>query len=525
MNHTAKRKILIPVLCLLCALLLCGCAEKVTLSSGKYPVEETTHLTAIVTPEDIALLDNLPLLESADLSGSTCIQEIFQWAQSHPGTKVRYTVPLPNGSAAEHDASALDLSGADTASLLSFAELLPCLPQVRQIDLGDASALSREAIDAIAAACPEADLRYSVSILGKELPHNTQTVDLQALSDAELDSTLPVLSLLEEPRQFTLGSDLSMGFIDTLSTAFPEVALDYSFTLYGKTVNLMDEELDFSYQELPDKGQALREVLPYFANCSFVNMDSCGISNENMAALQAEFPDVKIVWRVFFGSTYTLRTDAVKCLASKPSIGGTLYDSDMEVLKYCTDLKYVDIGHNLDLTNLDFASHLPNLEVLVIAMNVISDLSPLANCPNLEYLELNSTQINDLSALSEAKKLRHLNIGNCPNISDISPLYGLTELERLWIGCITPVPAEQVAEMQKAAPNCEIDTETYDPTGGKWRVTGYTELSLMLYAETGWLQEVLHPRYELLREQFGYAEQAYSFYYNDPTYQGPALGY
>ena len=295
--------------------------------------------------------------------------------------------------------------------------------------------------------------------------------------------------------------------------------------MLGKTVNLKDEELDFSYTELPDKGAALRQVLPYMRNCRFVNMDSCGIANEDMAALQADFPDTKIVWRVFFGRTYTLRTDAEKVLASKPSIGGALCNEDLEVLKYCTDLKYVDLGHNLDLTSMEFASYLPKLEVLVIAMNYISDISPLANCPNLEYLELNSTQVSDLSPLSGLTNLRHLNIGNCTNVSDISPLYGLTELERLWIGCINPVPPEQVAEMQKRAPDCEINTETHDPTSGGWRVTGYTELSLMLYAETGWLQEVLHPRYELLRKQFGYVEQDYSFYYNDPTYLGPALGY
>ena len=60
----------------------------------------------------------------------------------------------------------------------------------------------------------------------------------------------------------------------------------------------------------------------------------------------------------------------------------------------------------------------------------------------------------------------------------------------------------------------------YDPTTGRWRVVGYTELSLLLYDDTGWLQEVLHPRYELLREQFGYSDADFSFNYNDPLFPG-----
>jgi len=76
--------------------------------------------------------------------------------------------------------------------------------------------------------------------------------------------------------------------------------------------------------------------------------------------------------------------------------------------------------------------------------------------------------------------------------------------------------------MRGCAPDCEINTDAYDPCGGRWRVTGYTELSLQLYEETGWLQEVLHPRYELLREQFGYLTEDYSFYWKDPLYNGPS---
>jgi len=67
------------------------------------------------------------------------------------------------------------------------------------------------------------------------------------------------------------------------------------------------------------------------------------------------------------------------------------------------------------------------------------------------------------------------------------------------------VPWEQVEQMQKAAPNCEINTSVFDdPTGEKWRYNG---------------QGTWNYRYYVLRKQFGeYKDSAFSFTWNDPLY-------
>ena len=140
-------------------------------------------------------------------------------------------------------------------------------------------------------------------------------------------------------------------------------------------------------------------------------------------------------------------------------------------------------------------------------MTAITDISPLRSCPNLEYVELNSTNIADLSPLENCKGLHHLNIAGCPKIKDITPLYGLTELERLWIGRDTPVPAEQAQRMKELVPGCKVNTTTDDPHGDAWRFTRYDPEEPKYY----WV-----PRYELLREQMGYNYQEYSFYWLDP---------
>ena len=231
-----------------------------------------------------------------------------------------------------------------------------------------------------------------------------------------------------------------------------------------------------------------------------------GLSNERMQQIREQFPDIDVVWRIWFGQLYSVRTDTERILASKPSVGGLIDDSEAAKLKYCTKVKYMDLGHNEFIYDISFVRSMPDLEVFIIAMNGVSDLSPLESCPKLEYLEIFTTPVSDLSPLRNAKALRHLNISNCPNLSDISPLFGLTELERLWIGTVTPVPEEQVQQMQKNAPNCKISTSSEDPHGDYWRYTWYDENNATYH----WV-----PRYEKLREQLGYNYQEYSFYWLD----------
>ena len=84
-------------------------------------------------------------------------------------------------------------------------------------------------------------------------------------------------------------------------------------------------------------------------------------------------------------------------------------------LKYCTDVKYLDLGHNEILTDISFVRGMPDLEVAIFAINNISDAGPLADCTKLEYLEINSTNITDLTPLSNLTGLHHLNIGRCVN--------------------------------------------------------------------------------------------------------------
>lgn len=503
---------------------------RVGFASGIYPVDSTS-LTMVLQPGETELLKDFTMLTNVDFCGSTNYDEIIAWSEANPQVQVKYDIALPTGAVVSPDITSLDLSSFDSATIEKTAAMFKYLPKLESVELGvasdAASVLPAETVSAVRNALPNGEISYAFSLLGQTLTTDSDSVDLSSIKPEEVASTAALLSCLPNITNVNLGSadtnPIAWSDFASLQEACPNAEFDYSFSIYGKAVSTKTEELDFSYTELADKGAALREALPFMPKCTFVNMDSCGISNEEMAALQAEFPDKKIVWRIWFGTCYSVRTDATKILASKPSVGGQLDNSINDVLKYCTSMKHIDLGHNEAISDISFVSYMPDLETLVIAMNPLADISPLANCKKIDYLELNSTYISDLSPLAELDSLRHLNIGNCRNVTDISPLYGLKDLERLWIGATTPVPADQVATMKEKAPNIVIDTTTVDPTQGGWRYADLNYDGWVAYAKTGFFTFEYHPRYELLREQFGYASLDYSFYYKDPTYKGPQL--
>ena len=239
-------------------------------------------------------------------------------------------------------------------------------------------------------------------------------------------------------------------------------------------------------------------------------MDTCNVSDESMAEIRDEFPQAEVVWRIWFGSTnrYSVRTNVTTILASNPGIGGDMSKEYTTSLKYCTKVRYLDLGHNDKMDDISFISYMPDLEVAILSMARWKDGSYLADCPKLNYLELNTGCISDLTPLSGLTNLKDLNLCYNYALHDISPIYDL-DLDRLYLGALTPIPLDQVETYRSLHPDCEVNIQTIDPSGGKWR---RTQLNPDVYA----------PRYERLREEFNYSADpyCYSYNYNDPKYFG-----
>lgn len=505
----------LPGLCglvILCCLLLCGCTSNIKLQSGDFPAD-TTDLTAVIEAGEIDLLSGFTDLQTADFSGSTCYQEIMAWAETHPDVAVRYTVELPDGTAADNSVKELSLPGLDNGQAADLLPLLEYLPELKNVDLGMGSMLDGGEVSALVAAYPDITFEYGFTLLGQSVTLDEQALSLCGIGHSDAEELLAWLPAMKELKTVDLGDDsagLQWADIAAFQAANPNTVFEYAFTLYGKHFSLTDEEMNLSHVPVDDEGALAGQAAACMPQLRVLDMDSCGVSDEAMAEIRDALPDTEVIWRIWFGTGYSVRTNVERILASNPGRGGELTAENTVSLKYCTKVKYLDLGHNSHLSDISFVSYMPDLEALVVAMGNWSDVSPLANCPKLEYAEIQTSALNDLSPLAELKNLRHLNIAYCFALHDITPLYGLTELERLWIGCYTPIPQEQIEEMQRRAPNCSINTTTINPTEEGWRYLGYNEYGYM----------DLDPRYALLRQQFRYDEApyCYAYYENDPLY-------
>ncbi len=497
---------------------------KVTLNAGSFP-EDTQALTAVLVAGETSLLDGFKQLRSADLSGSANYEEIAAWAAQHPDVDVTYTVPLPDGTSVSSRTESLDLSGVDLAQASQLLSALPSVKTVQLGTLGEGQWTAQNA-EALRQSFPDRSFLYSLQIMGQTVDPSLETLDLSAAGADEIASVIPMLQNLTNLRTIYLGAEgssaVSWDQIDSISQACPNATLDFGFTIWGKAANLADTELNLTHIKMNDEGASVYNVLPLMHNCTYVDMDSCGVSNAAMCRIRDAYPQVKVVWRVWFGAHYSVRTDVIKILASKPSQGGMIDDGDVEALSCCTSIKYIDLGHNTDLTDCSFVRSMPDLEVAIFALTGIRDISPLAACPHLEYLEVQHTGVSDLSALQDSFELRHLNIGDS-RVSDIQALYGLTELERLYICAGHSVPEYQIEEMRRIAPNCEINTtqNREKPDEGQWRYSDHVPAEAYIqFEQNGWVgfPFVNQDRYELLREQFGYANSEYAFSWLDPLY-------
>ena len=155
--------------------------------------------------------------------------------------------------------------------------------------------------------------------------------------------------------------------------------------------------------------------------------------------------------------------------------------SDLSILKSLPNLKYLHISCCENITDVSVVGELDSLIELVLTELPVSDISQLeklnlkrlslyfmSNIKNidvirqmttLESLSLWGTGVNDITALENLKELRYLELAHTP-ITDISSIKGLIKLEVLnLIECSQPVdltPLSGLINMRELdLPPCE----------------------------------------------------------------------
>lgn len=326
------------------------------------------------------------------------------------------------------------------------------------------------------------DVEWKVTALGRVLDKNVSELDLRDMQIGGREEVEQALAFCPSVSSVELtGCSLTDEDKAALRKAYPDAGIHWDFTFFKKTVSTQEDLIDISGKEITDL-TAFRALLNNFERVGKLVMCDCKVSNADMEKLCSEYPDIRFVWKVHLGQ-WSLRTDATHFCTN--IITGNEYklkSEDIEVLKYCTDLEHLDIGHSW-VTDISALAGLTKLKTLIIISGGegVRDISPLAGMVHMQYLELFLNHITDISPLANMHELLDLNL-TFNQISDITPLLGLTQLERCWIAR-NEISEEDMKKLEEALPMCEFNFTVWASTDGGWR---------------------LHERYFEMREYFGY---------------------
>ncbi len=434
-----------------------------------------------------------------DMTGKS-YSEIEAYMTEHPKVKVTYSVTIDGGNEPlmlKKSSTAVSLeSDAQIEALLEQAEYLQNL---EQIDFGTLP-VSVDTLEGIHTAFPDAKLSYTrISVFGQELSTDVTELDWSHITSDQMDDAIKALDLFPDVTYINLidangNSKLTLDDALRFKEYNPEFTLDFAFDLFGQHVTTDMERLEYFKVHIGDEGLVeIRKILPMMYNLNYLKLDWCDTTDEAMAQLRDDFPEIKVVWRVFF-SVFNCLTDTYKIWA----VHG-LMDKQIGPLKYCTEVRYLDLGHNY-FTDLDFMNYMPHLKVAIVAIGQLKDIEGIRNCKELEFLEIFSNPfIDDLSPLEGLTNLEYLNISNMP-IKDLSPLDNMTKLKKL-NSTMNFIPQEEIDHFKELHPDCDSTfLTTGDPTDYGWRY---------INTPNG---RVKSERYALLTKQIGYEKDDVSQY-------------
>ena len=407
-------------------------------------------------PEDLQTLRAFTALEKIDLRGSgISVQEYEQVKQLLPQTEILWDIPF-QGAVYPMETSGLTLEHLTLEDL----ETLQYFTELKTVSAENCP--DYQVLHELRSRYPELQVTYSVPVAGENYSHDMAALKVPGEDIAGLMEILPYFTSLETVELVPPLAPVEE--ILTLREAFPDVYFSWQLEIAGIAVNESTETLDLS--GLPVTVEQMDAVLPYLLNLTFVDMTDCGISNEEMDALNRRYENVKIVWTVLLGSWYTIRTDATTFMPAKDNY----YPKNDELynLRYCTDMIAIDVGHRR-ITDIEFAAYMPHLQYLLMCETFVRDITPLTGLKELKFLELFLNSIYDLSPLVTLTGLEDLNLHFVEGDPEI--VAQMTWLNTLWWGNVEEraLSLSQQKMLREAIPDCKFNFGATSSTGHGWR--------------------------------------------------------
>ncbi len=318
---------------------------------------------------------------------------------------------------------------------------------------------------------------------GKKITENTTQLNLYGESDIDEAELINALRAAPNVKTVLLpDADETTRWLAPLLEQCPDVEFVYDLVLLGRHFPSDTTVLDFG-NTIIDNSQIndIGRIINMLPNITEIDLYESDLSEKNMDYLCETYPDIFFGFTVKFWN-YEVRTDAT-AFSTLGTTADNYYEwNDLEPIRFCKKLKALDLGHNFNY-NLDFVKYFPDLRVLIMADNRITDLSPLAECRNLEYVELFLNSFRDLTPLKDNPNLLDLNIcfvdlSGSPKEQVEDVIISCKNLERCWlVGC--GLSQERRDYLVENCPDVEFNFTEGGSTDGGWRE---------------------HPRYDILHE-------------------------
>lgn len=451
---------------LILAALLCGCQQNsveeptgIWINGVAYaPETEALDLRGMadLDPEQLLAFAELRFVDLRDTGITAEEYEIIR--AGLPECTILWSVPFQGGFV-ESNAEGIRV---DTLTEADIA----CLDYLVNLQYVDGTGCADYAqLQTLQARRPDCRVEYTLKIDGAEYAPDAAHLDLTALNREILDTWQPYLPALES---ITLtGIQENVEELLTLQETHPELEISWDMDFFGTVVNSRTEEVDISGAQITDIAtwEALVTRLPKVKK---VVMSGCGISNEDMDALNRRHEDILFVWTVTIRGV-PFRTDITYLMPCQYDLWPTTKQS--QDYKYFTELICLDLGHH-SISDCSFVAYMPKLQYLLLGDTKIYDLTPLEGLQDLVYLEIFMTEVRDFTPLLTLKNLECLNI---------TYSYGQAKVvaQLTWVDYIRWITSDDrmlTPEEQIMLQECLTDTYLelgigQSSTGGMWRQT------------------------------------------------------
>jgi Leucine-rich repeat (LRR) protein len=373
----------------------------------------------------------------------------------------------------------LDLSNQVLAEDTNWREQFGEFKDLKKVNLGD-NFITEEDRDYLKAKYPDIEFQAKVliDVCGKQFEENATELDLKDIEVCDnLEEKIALFPNLTSV-------DLGINVIETsrqqaLVQEYPDVNFQWLVNLGGMYFSNSLESISMQGLNL-GKYNDFVEGLKLMPKLKKLDMSNTNYSDDELGRLREMFPNIQIDWVVYFGKWH-MRTDRIAFSVLITNFNHVrLKTEDIQVLKYCTKLQALDLGHQAIDDASVIADYMPEMRLLILADNKLTDITPLAKLKKLHYLELFMNNITDLTPLSELDGLVDVNISHNYHLSNIEPLLNLPKLERLWL-VHDRISQADYARLRSTYPNAKISNVGVGSTEDGWRS---------------------HPRYRAYRDMF-----------------------